>query len=169
MESNFASGALMAWGQHEVVYTATDNSSNLASCHFTETIRGLPCHVLSLPIYGALVCHDSFAGRYCVSMCGPEGDFQVPSGELAVPSDYLCSTSGNWYPYEYTYDCLATWGEASLMSADYYFDGMCNETSAQQSMRQQALVIYNESDVDITMGVDLTADDFYVRCGPYLL
>lgn len=156
----------MAWGPHDVVYTAYDNSSNTATCSFSVTVRGVPCNTLSLPLYGALVCHDTYSGRFCVSMCGEEGDFQLSSPELSVPNDYLCSTSGNWYPYEFIYNCISAYGESPIKGPEYYFSGACNETATQDVMKSQALTIFNLADTDITLGDNLTPNDFYVTCGP---
>lgn len=166
IESNYKPTDVFAWGPHDVVYTAYDNSSNSAQCAFSVTVRGAPCSRLDLPAFGSLVCHDSYSGSFCVPMCGEDGDFQVPTPELTVPRDYLCSSSGNWYPYEYTYSCLEPYGDAPLMGPDYYFSGLCNETVAQTAMKQQALNVFNVAQPDITLGTDLSAGDFYVMCGP---
>ncbi|KAK7080410.1 hypothetical protein SK128_023686 [Halocaridina rubra] len=165
VESNYESGSLMAWGVHDVVYLAYDNSTNMGTCSFTITLRSLPCSILHPSINGALICHDSYAGRFCVSMCNSKRDFLLPSPELSVPNDYVCSVSGDWYPYNFTYDCLASNNSEPIMSSEYYYQGFCNETSAQESMQNQALTMYNKADVDITMGSNLTANDFYVQCG----
>ncbi|KAK4315192.1 hypothetical protein Pmani_013574 [Petrolisthes manimaculis] len=166
VESSHETGSLMGWGRQEVLYTAYDNSSNAATCFFTVTVFGLPCSPLEIPQQGSLVCHDNYGGRFCVTMCGNGMDFHVPSNDLNVPKDYLCSTSGSWFPYDFTYDCLAsqTEGGPSLPSV-YYYPGLCNETEAQSSMKQQALTIFNTVESDITLGQVLKAEDFYVSCG----
>ncbi|XP_037783606.1 LOW QUALITY PROTEIN: uncharacterized protein LOC119579792 [Penaeus monodon] len=168
VESTYDPTSIMAWGRHEVVYTAYDNSSNTATCSFTVTVKGIPCNTLSLPILGALVCHDSYSGRFCVSMCGEDGDFEVSSPELTVPNDYLCSTSGSWFPYEFIYNCGSAYGETPIKGPEFYFSGACNETSTQSVMKSQALTIFNVADTDPILGDDLTPDDFYVTCGPRL-
>jgi len=98
-------------------------------------------------------------------MCGETGDYYLPSAEFSVPEDYLCSSSGNWYPYTFTYNCNAERTSETTMPSQYYYQGLCNQTSARDQIRHQALDIYNDVDPDQTLGTDLTVDDFYVRCG----
>ncbi|XP_076028551.1 uncharacterized protein LOC143017417 [Oratosquilla oratoria] len=165
VESTLENGSLMSWGRHKVVVTAYDNSSNSVSCEFMVVITGVPCQRLDVPTNGALVCHESYAGGFCVAMCGPGQDFTVLP-DLEVPSDYLCNTAGSWYPFEYGFNCTDPRGDTPVLSDTHYFDTLCNETTAQEQMKSNALEVYNLSGADITTGVDLTPEDFFVSCGP---
>ncbi|XP_076029672.1 uncharacterized protein LOC143018071 [Oratosquilla oratoria] len=165
IEATHHSGDLLSWGRHEITITAYDNSSNSASCQFVISVIGVSCESLHSPKNGALVCHESYAGGFCVSMCGEGRDFGGTQG-LQIPSDYLCNTEGTWYPFDFTFDCTAPRNEPTLLPSSYYYDTTCNDTQTQKAMQQHALDIYNESEVDITTGVNLKPDDFYVICGP---
>ncbi|GMR41416.1 hypothetical protein PMAYCL1PPCAC_11611, partial [Pristionchus mayeri] len=63
IESNYRSGDIFTWGEHHVVYTATDASNNTGRCEFDVYLAPYICEKPTSPEQGQIIYKKTFDGE----------------------------------------------------------------------------------------------------------
>ncbi|GMR41424.1 hypothetical protein PMAYCL1PPCAC_11619, partial [Pristionchus mayeri] len=95
IESNYRSGDIFTWGEHHVVYTATDNSNNTGRCEFDVYLAPDTCEKPTSPTQGNVSFKETFdgeSGSYAMASVQCD-DQRFP---LYGPKFYVCDYMGNW-------------------------------------------------------------------------
>ncbi|GMS88863.1 hypothetical protein PENTCL1PPCAC_11038, partial [Pristionchus entomophagus] len=95
IESNYRSGDIFVWGEHHVVYTATDSANNTGRCEFDIYFAPYNCTQPKNPSRGAVLYQEAFDGESgCYSMASVQcDDVRFP---LDGPKFYVCDYMGQW-------------------------------------------------------------------------
>ncbi|XP_033644442.1 sushi, von Willebrand factor type A, EGF and pentraxin domain-containing protein 1-like isoform X2 [Asterias rubens] len=152
VNNNLAEGntALLPWGRHTVVYTASNNDNGQkAVCQFTIIVERVGCISLDQPKNGALSCIPS--GDVCSIFCNEGYEISRPRGRgrrpraSTHPDQYVCSLSGNWMPHSIVPDCSMRRGQTQLPMDLMYFSGDCRDQSTQDAIAEAFIQMIQSS------------------------
>ena len=80
-------------GETEIVYTASDESGNNATCKIVVNVQEHACHMPVDPIHGQANCTQAPEAVYCSLTCYDGYAFALPPRQ-----DYFCAYDGQWLP-----------------------------------------------------------------------
>uniref|UniRef100_A0A8R1HK39 Sushi, von Willebrand factor type A, EGF and pentraxin domain-containing protein 1 n=1 Tax=Caenorhabditis japonica TaxID=281687 RepID=A0A8R1HK39_CAEJA len=96
VEKNLKQGQMFTWGDYDVLYIATDNSTNQAQCSFKIRVSKENCVDASDPVNGVQSC-ESWGPQLKYKACSIEcrDGFEFPRSPAVF---YTCAADGHWKP-----------------------------------------------------------------------
>ncbi|GMS88349.1 hypothetical protein PENTCL1PPCAC_10524, partial [Pristionchus entomophagus] len=92
IDSNFNSGDIFIWGEHHVIYTATDSSNNTGRCEFDIYLASSTCTKPQQPYYGDVLYKHSFdgeSGSFSMASVQCEDERYPKEGPMFYVCDYM--------------------------------------------------------------------------------